>query len=466
MSRGPKATARAKEQSLWLLLTIPVLIGALIGACSASSEIVDATPTPTTAPSRTFSTDGLIDEPIVDEPLVDELIVDEPTVTTGAPDDIEDLRVEGLRTQDDTSAGHINSARPDGTDDSTADAERDTGDADSGPTQVTVPTGTVPTGTAPAETAPAETVPTGTVPTGTAPAETAPAETAPTGTVPAETAPAETVPTGTVPTGTVPAETVPTGTSPTVAPQVTFPQTTFPQASVRDPQAEAADLERRRSVIGLFERLRVESEHRGGYQREAVFDGWLYSDGRSTRDRVLAEERRADGTWLSAYDGVVVSTATVLDIDHLVPLAEAWESGGHAWSADTWTRFSNDLDDPRALIAVSASTNRSKGAADPQDWWPPLDEYHCRYASDWVAVKSRWDLAIDPAEQLSLSARLNSCSEAELDFATPTPAQVVIVGTPAIPDDGENSGTDDTADDTADDTTGDTADDIADDTAS
>lgn len=107
-------------------------------------------------------------------------------------------------------------------------------------------------------------------------------------------------------------------------------------------------------MIGLFERLRVETEHRGGYRRDAVFGGWLYSGGRSTRDRVLADECRIDGTWLSAYDGVSVSAAGDLDIDHLVPLAEAWESGGHAWSADTWARFGNDLGDPRSLIAVSA----------------------------------------------------------------------------------------------------------------
>lgn len=214
-------------------------------------------------------------------------------------------------------------------------------------------------------------------------------------------------------------------------PQASIPQVTFPEASVRDPEAEAADLERRRSVIGLFERLRVEAEHRGGYRRDAVFGGWLYSDGRSTRDRVLAAERRADGTWLSAYDGVSVSAAGELDIDHLVPLAEAWESGGHAWSADTWLRFGNDLGDPRSLIAVSASTNRSKGAADPQDWWPPLAEYRCQYAADWVAVKSRWDLAMDAAEQRSLNARLEGCSGAELEFAAPAIAAVVIVSTPA-----------------------------------
>ncbi|WP_419553206.1 HNH endonuclease family protein [Candidatus Poriferisodalis sp.] len=201
-----------------------------------------------------------------------------------------------------------------------------------------------------------------------------------------------------------------------------LPPVTFPDASIRDPEAEAADLERRRSVIGLFERLRVEAEQRRGYDRDAVFGGWLYSNGRSTRDRVLAAERRPDSTWLSLYDNVSVSSASDFDIDHMVPLAEAWESGGYRWTADTWTRFANDLGDPRSLIAVTASSNRSKSARDPAQWWPPEDAYRCQYAADWVAVKARWDLAVDSVEQRVLDDALDSCTGGEFDFSAPQPA--------------------------------------------
>ena len=203
-----------------------------------------------------------------------------------------------------------------------------------------------------------------------------------------------------------------------------IPIVTFPEASIRNPEVEAADRERRRSVIGLFERLRVEAERRAGYRRDALFPGWLYSGGLSTRDHVLSEERRSDGSWFSAYDASVVAESSELDIDHLVPLAEAWESGGHEWTADTWTRFANDRTDPRSLIAVSVATNRSKGARDPAEWWPPSSSYRCQYAADWIAVKTRWDLAVDTAEQASLDAQLSQCSGADFDFADPTPAQV------------------------------------------
>ena len=194
-----------------------------------------------------------------------------------------------------------------------------------------------------------------------------------------------------------------------------LPSVTFPEASIRDAEAEAADLERRRSVIGLFERLRVEAEHRSGYDRDAVFGGWLYSGGMSTRERVLAAERLADGSWHSAYDNVTVADASKLDIDHLVPLAEAWESGGYAWTAARWRRFGNDLDDPRSLIAVTASTNRSKGAGDPADWLPPRTQYRCRYTADWVAVKARWELSVDRREQAALELVFSGCTGA--DFA-------------------------------------------------
>lgn len=203
-----------------------------------------------------------------------------------------------------------------------------------------------------------------------------------------------------------------------------LPPVTFPDASVRDAEVEAADLERRRSVIGLFEKLRVAAEHRAGYDRDALFDGWLDLGGLSTRERVLRDEQRSDGTWFSAYDASVLADKAELDIDHLVPLAEAWESGGHLWTEATWTRYANDLGDPRSLIAVSASTNRSKSARDPAEWWPSDAGYRCQYAADWIAIKVRWDLTIDTAEQASIDAQLGQCTGADFNFAEPVLASI------------------------------------------
>jgi hypothetical protein len=54
---------------------------------------------------------------------------------------------------------------------------------------------------------------------------------------------------------------------------------------------------------------------------------------------------------------VIVTDASRLDIAHLVPLAKAWHSGAHAWTADQREAYANDLDEPRALVAVTARTN-------------------------------------------------------------------------------------------------------------
>lgn len=94
---------------------------------------------------------------------------------------------------------------------------------------------------------------------------------------------------------------------------------------------------------------------------------------------------------------------STFDIDHLVPLAEAWGSGANAWSAEQRTAFANDLGFRPSLIAVSASSNRSKGDRDPAEWMPPAANEHCRYLRTWVAVKTRWRLAIDVAEKRALT---------------------------------------------------------------
>ena len=164
--------------------------------------------------------------------------------------------------------------------------------------------------------------------------------------------------------------------------------------------------------------LKIASEDRTGYDRDAVFPGWrdLDRDGCNTRCEVLADEKRFDlpdlpsGGWFSVYDNVTTSNSSSFDIDHVIPMAEAWDSGGNVWSTERWTAFGNDLGDSRSLRAVSASSNRSKGDSDPGAWLPPYSGFRCQYAAEWVAVKSRWSLTVDPAEHAALTATLSSCA--------------------------------------------------------
>jgi hypothetical protein len=92
----------------------------------------------------------------------------------------------------------------------------------------------------------------------------------------------------------------------------------------------------------------------------------------------------------------------------MVPLANAWRSGAASWTTDQRSDFANDLDDPQ-LIAVSATSNRSKGDQDPSKWKPPAASSWCQYAQDWIAVKTKWKLTVNTAEKSALTDMLEKC---------------------------------------------------------
>jgi hypothetical protein len=108
-----------------------------------------------------------------------------------------------------------------------------------------------------------------------------------------------------------------------------------------------------------------------GYVRD-YFVLWVDANGNGcdTRAEVLIAQTLAaitrrgsctidTGSWVSLYDGLTLTTAGDLDIDHVVPLSEAWKSGAWQWDAATREQFANDLGYPGSLLAVSASSNRS-----------------------------------------------------------------------------------------------------------
>ncbi|WP_030618761.1 HNH endonuclease family protein [Streptomyces achromogenes] len=167
--------------------------------------------------------------------------------------------------------------------------------------------------------------------------------------------------------------------------------------------------------------LPIRDEDRSGYER-TKFKHWVDADkdGCNTRAEVLKAEavtapeqgascRLSGGRWYSPYDDRYITGPSGLDIDHLVPLAEAWDSGASAWSSAERQSYANDLGDERALIAVSAASNRSKADQDPATWLPPATGYRCQYVTDWVADKTRWGLSIDSGEEAALSQVLSHC---------------------------------------------------------
>lgn len=167
------------------------------------------------------------------------------------------------------------------------------------------------------------------------------------------------------------------------------------------------------------------SNSEGEYDRDDYLPRWADRDGdcMDTRDEVLAQESVIEptlsgdgcevvgGRWPGRYTGRTFTDPSDLDIDHIVPLAEAHASGAAEWSIERKRRYANDLEHPAALIAVEAGANRSKGADDPAEWRPPDASYHCRYLRQWVQVKDVWGLAMDRAERQAIESGLRDCAE-------------------------------------------------------
>jgi len=164
--------------------------------------------------------------------------------------------------------------------------------------------------------------------------------------------------------------------------------------------------------------LTVKAEDRTGYDRD-LFPTWITISGTcNTREYILKRDgtnvvtnsacTATSGSWYSPYDGATWTAASDLDIDHLVPLAEAWDSGASAWTTARRQSFANDVTRPQ-LIAVTDNVNQSKSDQDPAEWMPSVSSYRCTYVRAWVQVKYYYDLSVDSAEKPALTSYLAGC---------------------------------------------------------
>lgn len=155
-----------------------------------------------------------------------------------------------------------------------------------------------------------------------------------------------------------------------------------------------------------------------GYSRD-LFPHWSTVSGAcNTRETVLKRDgvnvvqdsacAAVSGSWYSQYDGATWTAASDLDIDHMVPLAEAWRSGANSWTTSKRQQFANDLTRPQ-LIAVTDNVNQAKGDLDPGKWLPSRTAYRCTYARMWVQVKQYYALNMDSGEKTALGNILNGC---------------------------------------------------------
>ncbi|WP_432096357.1 HNH endonuclease family protein [Streptomyces sp. bgisy100] len=168
-----------------------------------------------------------------------------------------------------------------------------------------------------------------------------------------------------------------------------------------------------------LEKLKVQPEgSQDGYSREK-FPHWSdQKDECNTREVVLKRDGKdvkqdsycsaKSGTWTSPYDGATWHDPQDVDIDHVIPLSEAWKSGARDWTTDRREDLANDLTHSQ-LIAVTDNVNQGKGDQDPAKWLPSKKSYHCTYARMWVSVKHTYGMTVDSAEKKALSGILKGC---------------------------------------------------------
>ena len=160
------------------------------------------------------------------------------------------------------------------------------------------------------------------------------------------------------------------------------------------------------------------------YQR-SLYQHWIDADGdcQDTRQEVLIRDADGEltmsddtcmvlrGLWVDPYSNEIFTNPKDLDVDHMVPLKNAHESGGYGWDKNTRRSYANDLDDPNHLLAVKASENRKKSAKSPDKYLPPYEPYQCEYVDNWVSIKKRWMLSMTELEENAIVEVLKKCEK-------------------------------------------------------
>ena len=167
-----------------------------------------------------------------------------------------------------------------------------------------------------------------------------------------------------------------------------------------------------------------------GYARARFGESWTDDNdevwghnGCDTRDDVLRRDlaevvlrtggcKVASGTLHDPYTGAAVAfvrgpgTSSLIQIDHVVPLSDAWQTGAQQWTARQRQDFAND---PLELIATERHVNEAKRDSDAATWLPPARAFRCAYAARMVAIKLKWHLWVTPAERDALARMLRPC---------------------------------------------------------
>ena len=164
-----------------------------------------------------------------------------------------------------------------------------------------------------------------------------------------------------------------------------------------------------------------------GYSRDEFGPAWKDVDhnGCDTRNDILQRDLSSvvfrdgsdcvvlSGTLADPYTGKTIAflrgekTSNAVQIDHVVALGDAWQTGAFQWSDGKRVQFAND---PQELLAVNGPTNEAKGDGDAATWLPPNKRFRCTYIEKQVAVKATYGLWVTPAEHDAMARILKGCT--------------------------------------------------------
>jgi hypothetical protein len=188
--------------------------------------------------------------------------------------------------------------------------------------------------------------------------------------------------------------------------------------------AEAAS----ESAISVLDSLAVKGRApKTGYDRDQFGQRWadINRNGCDTRNDILQRDLKniefksgtrncvvASGELVDPYSGVFISfvrgniSSMEVQIDHVVALSNAWQTGAFKLNLAARTQFAND---PLNLLAVQGRLNSQKGDGDAATWLPPLKSYRCKYVARQIAVKSKYGLWVTAPEKRAMEGILAKC---------------------------------------------------------
>jgi hypothetical protein len=162
-----------------------------------------------------------------------------------------------------------------------------------------------------------------------------------------------------------------------------------------------------------------------GYERDQFGSGWATVNGCSTRDIIMYRDMTnvafsdecsiSTGTLNDTYTGKAIqftkADASIIQIDHVVALSDAWQSGAQQLSKESRQQLAND---PLELLAVSGKENQIKSDSNAASWLPPNKAFRCQYIARQIAVKQKYSLWVTAPEHEAMNEILATCPSEKL----------------------------------------------------